>query len=73
MSARGPDAVVGVRLVRMRHLMSKWKPSVMIAPAEAAEILIDQRQSKQLVDLALFASIVNLAIFCEERVQVGTS
>ena len=35
----------------------------MIAPAEAAEILIDKRQSKQLVDLALLASIVNLAIF----------
>lgn len=55
--------MVGVRLVRMRLLMSKGKPSVMIAPAEAAEILIDKRQSKQMVDLALLASIVNLAIF----------
>lgn len=43
--------------------MSKGKPLVMIAPAEAAEIMIDKRQSKQLVDLALLASIVNLAIF----------
>lgn len=32
---------------------------VMIAPAEAAEILIDKRQSKQMVDLALLASIVS--------------
>ena len=55
--------MVGVRLVRMRLLMSKGKPLVMIAPAEAAEIMIDKRQSKQLVDLALLASIVNLAIF----------
>ena len=55
--------MVGVRLVRMRLLMSKGKPLVMIVPAEAAEIMIDKRQSKQLVDLALLASIVNLAIF----------